>query len=105
VTTNTTEIPDATIHELQIRYNVSEDNFTVQLWNGSSWNNRTILNDTILSYRNITLLPEELIPYGTLAGNAGIINNSYTIVRYMDLNASTVQQGNLYLDYQRIYNN
>ena len=51
-----------------------------------------------------TLYPEELISYGTLAGNAGSINNSYSLVRYLDLNASAEQQGKLYLDYQRIYN-
>ena len=104
VTTNTTDIPDASIHTLELRYNVSGDNFTVQLWNGSSWNNRTTLNDTSLSYRNITLYPEELISYGILAGNAGSINKSYSLVRYLDLNASAEQQGTLYLDYQRIYN-
>ena len=104
VTTNTTDIPDASIHTLELRYNVSGDNFTVQLWNGSSWNNRTTLNDTSLSYRNITLYPEELIFNGTLAGNAGSINKSYSLVRYLDLNASVEQQGMLYLDYQRIYN-
>jgi hypothetical protein len=105
VTTNTTDIPGASIHTLELRYNVSGDNFTLQLWNGSSWNNRTILNDTSLSSRNITLLPDEVIPYGTLPGNAGIINKYYSLVRYLDLNASAVQQGKLYLDYQRIYNN
>ena len=104
VTTNTTDIPDASMHTLELRYNVSGDNFTVQLWNGSSWNNRTTLNDTSLSYRNITLYPDELISNGTLAGNAGSINKSYSLVRYLDLNASAEQQGMLYLDYQRIYN-
>jgi hypothetical protein len=105
ITTNTTEIPESINNELQIRYNVSGDNFALQLWNGSFWNNRTILNESSLSYRNITLLPDELISYGTMSGNAGIINKSYVIVRYLDLNASATQQGSLYLDYQRIYNN
>jgi hypothetical protein len=98
ITTNTTDIPEASIHTLQLRYNVSGDNFTLQLWNGSTWNNRTILNDTALSYRNITLLSDELIP------DTGSINKYFTLVRYLDQNASAVQQGRLYLDYQRIYN-
>ncbi|MDL5503949.1 MAG: hypothetical protein QSU88_12135, partial [Candidatus Methanoperedens sp.] len=61
VTTNTTEIPDSSIHTLELRYNVSGDNFTMQIWNGSAWNNRSILNNSSTSYLNITLLPEELI--------------------------------------------
>jgi len=94
VTTNTTDIPQSNNHDLQIRYNVSGDNFMLQLWNGTSWNNRTILNETLLSDRTIPLLSNELIP----DGDAGY----YSLVRYVDLNAT--QQGTLYLDYQRIYN-
>jgi hypothetical protein len=104
ITTNTTDIPDAGTHMLQLRYNVSGDNFTLQVWNGSAWNNRTTLNETSPSYRNITLQPEELIPEGTLTGNSGSINNYYVLVRYLDLSASSALQGMLYLDYQRIYN-
>jgi hypothetical protein len=105
ITTNTSEIPESTNNELQIRYNVSGDEFALLLWNGSFWNNRIILNDSSLSYRNITLLPDELISYGTMSGNSGSINKYYAIVRYLDMNASTTQQGSLYIDYQRIYNN
>jgi hypothetical protein len=100
ITTNTTDIPQTSNHTLQLRYNVSRDNFTLQLWNGSSWNNRTTLNDTSLSYRNVTLFSNELILYS----NAGGINKYYTLVRYLDVNASATQQGAFYLDYQRIYN-
>ena len=103
VTTNTTDIPSASTHTLQFRYNASGDNFTLQIWNGSAWNNRTTLNDTSLSYRNLTLMPEELITEGAYAGNAGSISSYYVLVRYLDLNASATQQGNLYLDYQRVY--
>ena len=103
VTTNTTDIPSATNHTLQLRYNVSNDNFTLQLWNGSAWNNRTTLTNSSLSYYNISLLSDELIQYGTLSGQAGSINQYYLLVRYLDLNASAVQQGKLYLDYQRVY--
>jgi len=102
ITTNTTGIPEAANRqELQLRYYVSGDNFTLQVWNGSAWNNRTTLNDTTLSYRNITLVPEELIPQGASTGNAGSVNNYYVLVRYLD--ASPAQQGRLYLDYQRVY--
>jgi len=103
ITTNTTNIPDASVQMLQLRYSVSANNFTLQLWNGSSWNNRTTLNDTALSYRNITLLPEEFIPAGSLTGGAGTVTTGYVLVRYLDLNASAAQQGKLYLDYQRVY--
>jgi hypothetical protein len=103
ITTNTTDIPDAGVHTLQLLYNTSADNFTLQIWNGSAWNNRTTLNDTTLSYRNITLQPEELIPQGIFTGYAGSINNYYVLVRYLDLDASAAQQGRLYLDYQRVY--
>jgi hypothetical protein len=103
VTTNTTDIPDAGIHTLQLMYNVSGGNFTLQIWNGTAWNNRATLNDTSLSYRNITLMPEELVSEGASAGNAGSTSRYYALVRYLDLNASAAQQGTLYLDYQRVY--
>lgn len=102
VTTNTTDIPDASTQTLQLRYNVSNDTFTLQLWNGSAWNNRTTLDNITMSYRNITLLPEEFIPDGSLTGSAGTLTTGYVLVRYLDLNASAVQQGSLYLDYQRV---
>lgn len=104
VNTDTTSIPDATREQiLQLRYNVSNDSFVLQIWNGSVWNNRTTLNDTIMSYRNITLLHDELLPDGTLGGNIGAINTYNVLVRYLDMNASIMQQGKLYLDYQRVY--
>ncbi len=102
VTTNTTGIPDAGAQVLQLRYNVSNDNFTLQIWNGSEWNNRTTLNDTVMSYRNITLQPSELLSDGTMAGNAATINKYYMLVRYLDLNPGATP-GRLYLDYQRVY--
>ncbi|MCX9012915.1 MAG: carboxypeptidase regulatory-like domain-containing protein [Candidatus Methanoperedens sp.] len=103
ITTNTTEVPDAGTHTLHLGYSVSGDDFVLQLWNGTAWNNRTTLNDTALSYRNITLQAEELIPQGASTGNAGSIGRYYVLVRYLDLTASPVQQGILYLDYQRVY--
>ncbi len=103
VTTNTTSIPDAGTQVLQIRYNVSSDNFTLQIWNGSDWDSRTTLNDTVMSYRNITLLPGDLQPDGAFTGGNIDLNKYYVFVRYVDMTASPVQQGRLYLDYQRVY--
>jgi len=101
ITTITTDIPDASNHTLQLRYYVSGDSFTLQVWNGSYWNNRAALTDTSWSYRNITLLSDELIQ----AGNAGDGYKYYARVRYLDMDVNPTQQGMLYLDYQRIYNN
>lgn len=102
ITSNTTGIPDATNHELQIRYNVSGDNFTLQVWNGA-WDNKTTLTNTTLDYYNYALLPGELqSDVSTAGGNAGNIAQYYVLVRYLDLISSGVQ-GNLYLDYQRVY--
>lgn len=105
VITNTTSVPDAANQQvLQLRYNVSGDNFTVQVWNGSDWDYRTTLNDTVISYRNITLLPGDLQSDGAFtSGSVGDLNKFYVLVRYTDVNASPVQQGKLYLDYQRVY--
>ncbi len=103
MTTNTTVIPDApNTLELQLGYNVSNETFVLQVWDGAAWNNRTTLNDTSLSYRNITLTPGELIPDGTMTGSAGTVNKYLILVRYLDVNASAVQ-GRLYLDYQRVF--
>lgn len=99
ITTNTTNIPNATTHMLQIKYNVSGDNFTLQLWNGSAWNNKTTLNNTLLSYYNITLTTSELILNTTLNGDAGNLNTFNLTARYLDVNASG---GKLYLYYQRV---
>jgi hypothetical protein len=103
ITANTTGIPNASTHILQIGYNVSGDNFTVQIWNGSGWNNRITLNKTNPDCINITLQAGELCQDGTISeGSVGDINTYYMLVRYLDINASAVQQGRLYLDYQRV---
>lgn len=99
ITTNTTNIPNATTQVLQIKYNVSGDNFTLQLWNGSAWNNKTTLSNTSLSYYNITLNTSELILNTTLNGNAGNLNTYDLTARYLDINATG---GKLYLYYQRV---
>lgn len=103
ITTNTTNVPQAYSAELQLKYNIFGDNFTVQIMNTSSgWENATILNATGMPYRNITLNSSWLIPDGTFSGNVASINRYYVNVRYLDVNQSV--NGTLYLDYQRIYN-
>lgn len=106
ITTNTTNIPNATTQTLQLRYNVSNDNFTVQLWNGtnSTWNSKTTLNSSSLAYFNVTLESGELLSDGAFTGGSvGDLNKYYVRVRYTDVDASASQQGRLYLDYQRVY--
>ncbi|HWR26698.1 MAG TPA: Ig-like domain-containing protein, partial [candidate division Zixibacteria bacterium] len=103
VTSNTTEVPENnSAQELQIKYNSSGDNFTLQLWNSSSltWNNRTTLNQPSPSYENITLLPEELIQYDNFTGVPFSIKKYFVPVRYLGENPDV--KGRLYLDYQRV---
>ncbi|MCZ7355441.1 MAG: hypothetical protein O8C65_00785 [Candidatus Methanoperedens sp.] len=105
ITTNTTGIPDSTTQVLQLRYNVSNDNFTLQIWNGtnSSWNNKTTLSSNSLSNFNITLQAGELLQdTATTDGSVSQINRYYVLVRYLDVNASSTQIATLYLDYQRV---
>lgn len=106
ITTNTTDIPETSNpnnHELQVRYNVSGDNFTLQIWNGATWSNKTALSNRSPDYYNITLLPSELQLYeNTTDGTAGNINKYYVLVRYLDETADLVRS-RLFLDYQRVY--
>jgi hypothetical protein len=102
VVTNTTNVPEANSSELQLKYYVSGDNFTAQIMNTSSgWENAAILNATSMSYRNIKLNSNWLIPDGTFSGNVSSINRYYVNVRYLGINQSV--NGTLYLDYQRVY--
>jgi hypothetical protein len=102
ITTNTTNIPESNSSELQLKYNVSGDNFSVQIMNTSSgWENATILNATGMPYRNITLNSSWLIPDGTFIGNVVSITRYNVFVRYLGINQSV--NGTLYLDYQRVY--
>ncbi|MCZ7371444.1 MAG: DUF2341 domain-containing protein [Candidatus Methanoperedens sp.] len=107
ITTNTTGIPYSTTPQvLQLRYNVSNDNFTLQIWNGTTWNNKTTLSSNSLSNFNITLQAGELLQdTATTDGSVSDINRYYVLVRYLDVNASSTQLATLYLDYQRVYSN
>ncbi|MCX9074153.1 MAG: hypothetical protein OIN88_05765 [Candidatus Methanoperedens sp.] len=106
ITSNTTDIPETSNpnnHELQVRYNVSGDNFTLQIWNGATWSNKTILSNRSPDYYNVTLLPSELQLYeNTTGGTVGNINKYFVLVRYLDKTADLVRN-RLYLDYQRVY--
>jgi hypothetical protein len=102
ITTNMTNIPESNRSELQLKYNVSGDNFTVQIMNTSSgWENVSILNTTGLPYRNITLNPTWLILNGTLSVNMPPLIIYDVFVRYLGINQTI--NGTLYLDYQRVY--
>ena len=103
VTTNTTNVPHANSSELQLKYDVSGDSFTVQIKNGTSmgWDNATTLNASGMPYRNISLLSSWLLPDGTFSGNMASINKYYVNVRYLGENVSA--NGTLRLDYQRVY--
>jgi hypothetical protein len=104
ITANTTGIPETTNpgnHQLQVRYNVSTDTYKLQVWNGSIWNNRCNLNNQSIDYCNYTLLTGEVLQDGNFSGMINI-KKYYMLVRYLNQNGSGVQ-GNLYLDYQRVY--
>ncbi len=106
ITSTTTGIPNTTNpnnHELQIKYYVSGDNFTLQVWNGAAFVNKTTLNKISPDYYNYTFSSNELQPdASTTGGTVGNIDQYYVLVRYVDLTPNGVQ-GNLYLDYQRVY--
>jgi len=102
---NHTGIPDAPSHRLQVRYNATGDNFTLQVYNGSKpgWDNKAGLNIT----SSMTSIEVPLnVDYLLWDGDFG----SYTVydlpkyyvdVRYVD-KRTTPPGGKLYLDYQRV---
>jgi hypothetical protein len=105
ITSNTTDIPNASMHALHIGYNVSGGSFNVSVWNGSNWNNKTTLNSIL--YTNITPVPltlYELRPDGvfTSPGNVSALDRFFVLVRYMEVNANSTRN-TLYLDYQRVF--
>lgn len=106
ITSNTSVIPNTSNpnnHQLQIKYNVSKDNFTLQVWNGAAWVNKTTLTNITPDYYNYILLPGELqSDASTTGGTASDIGQYYVLVRYVDV-TSNAQHGKLYLDYQRVY--
>ncbi len=103
LTANTTSIPNATNQVLQIRYNVSGENFTLQVRNASAWNRSISLNAPAMTQLEIPLSPDELFSDGTIPGNQTALDKYYVLVRYLDDDPNSIQQGRLYLDYQRVY--
>ncbi len=104
IITNTTDVPDANIHILQLMYNVSAsgDNFTLQVYNGTSWDTRATLDQTSMTVLNIPLQSGDLQPDAIFTPyTANSLNRYYVLMRYLDESES--KQGRLYLDYQRVY--
>lgn len=105
VTTNTSGIPYAANMKLQLMYNATGDNFTLQLFNGSgfSWDDKEILNMSSTTPVEVPLAMDYLLP----DGNFGIytVNNLpryYVLVRYVD-NRDAGPAGKMNLHYQRVY--
>ncbi len=104
IMTNTSGVPAASSNKLQVMYNSTGDNFTLQVYNGStlSWDVRESLNVTAsMTLKEVTLSADDLLSDGTLSGNVNNLPRKYVRVRY--LHESPSNQGRLYLDYQRVY--
>jgi len=102
---NTSGIPDAANQKLQLMYNATGDNFTLQLYNGSSflWDDKETLNKTATTLVEVPLKVDYLLSDGNFGPYT--VNNLpryYVLVRYLD-NRDAGPGGKLYLDYQRVY--
>jgi len=89
---NINSVPSADTQTLQLRYELANtnDNFNVQVWNGSAWNTRgSTLTSTSWTDWSYTLLSNEVIS-GTVQ------------VRFVDVNASSTPQDNILIDYLRV---
>ncbi len=104
IETNTSGIPASASRMLQIRYNATGDNFTLNIYNGSSflWDGKETLNKSAMTYVEVPLSPDYLLPDGTFSpGTVSNLPRYYVLVRYTDVDEN--KQGRLYLDYQRVY--
>ena len=92
ITTNTTSVPVDTNYYLEINYShdANETGYDVFVYNGTAWNLKGSLASTSWSLANFTLSSSEVI-------------NRNVNVRYIDQTPSGTNQGNLYIDYQRIH--
>jgi len=104
IRTNTSGIPDAVNQKLQLMYNATGDNFTLQLYNGSSflWDNKETLNKSAITMVEVPLTMDYLLSDGNFGPYT--VNNLpryYVLVRYLD-NRNAGPGGKLYLDYQRV---
>ena len=92
IDTNTTSVPVDTNYYLEIKYShdANETGYDVFVYDGTSWNLKGSLASTTWSLANFTLSSSEVI-------------NGNVNVRYIDQTPSGTNQGNLYIDYQRIH--
>jgi hypothetical protein len=89
---NITSVPSADTQTLELRYQLANtnDTFNVQVWNGSTWENRgSTLNSTSWTDWSYTLSGSEVIS-GTVQ------------VRFVDVNASSNPQNSILKDYLRV---
>ncbi len=85
-------------------YNATGDNFTLQLYNGSTflWDNKETLNKSSTTPVEVPLTTDYLLPEGNFGPYT--VNNLpryYFLVRYVD-NRDAGPGGRLYLHYQRV---
>ncbi|MCJ7654335.1 MAG: hypothetical protein MUO97_03380, partial [Dehalococcoidia bacterium] len=89
---NINGIPSADTQTLQMRYKLANtnDNFKVQVWNGTAWSDRgAVLSSTSWENWSYVLLSSEVI--------SGKVQ-----VKFVDVNASSTVQDNLLVDYLRV---
>jgi hypothetical protein len=89
---NISSIPSADTQTLQMRYKLANtnDNFKVQVWNGTAWNDRgDVLSSTGWTDWSYVLLSSEVIG-GTVQ------------VKFVDVNASSTAQDSMLKDYLRV---
>jgi len=90
---NIDNIPSADTYTLQMRYELANtnDNFRVQVWDGSTWNTRgAVLSSTSWTDWSYTLLDNEVI--------GGKVQ-----VRFVDDNSNSTAQDNILKDYLRVW--
>ncbi|MBU3966177.1 MAG: hypothetical protein KKG76_02210 [Euryarchaeota archaeon] len=105
VRTNTSGIPAAANQKLELRYNATGDNFTLQLYNGSSfsWDDKETLNKSAMTLVEVPLTADYLLSDGNFGPyTVNDLPRYYVLVRYED-NRNAGPGGKLYLDYQRVY--
>ena len=90
VTTQFTGVPSGTLHTLELRYRVTGDAFSVQVYDGTSYNTRggALTAGSLATWSYIMTADEY---------NAGAPQ-----VRFIDATPSGTSQGVLYLEYERI---
>jgi hypothetical protein len=75
---------------LQANYSTVNDTYTVWIYNGSTWNNRTVLSSSTFALLNLSLTADEY-------------NSGSPQIEITDNDNNVTKQGKLNLDYLRIY--